>query len=192
MLPLGPRTALGPARECPKQAGPGAAARDYAAGERKWGTELRLSETALLKSERVHSARTLPGGFLENGRDTAGGELDWVKRGNHCTPQEHSRGRPGRPEAGPGPGPRPASLPGRPLRARGNAMPSPSFHAARLPWQRRDALAPSLGVALAALDFSRASGHGLAAPGQPQAEEILQGELHSSGLRGTGATRRRS
>ena len=80
MLPLGPRTALGPARECPKPAGPGAAARDYAAGERKWGTELRLSETALLKSERVHSARTLPGGFLENGRGTAGGELDWVKR----------------------------------------------------------------------------------------------------------------
>lgn len=36
-------------------------------------------------------------------------------------------------------------------------MPSPSSHAARLPWQRRDALAPRSGVALAAPGVGRAS-----------------------------------
>lgn len=71
MLPLGPRAALGLAQDGPKPEG-AAAVRVLADGERKWATELRLSETAL-------SARTRPGGFLESGRGAGEGERDSVK-----------------------------------------------------------------------------------------------------------------
>lgn len=70
--------------------------------------------------------------------------------------------------------PRPAPPPGCQDNARTHPAPSPS--AGRVPAQL----------------LRQALGHGLPTQCQPEAEELLQGELYSSGLRGTGHAWRRT
>lgn len=147
-------------------------------------------------------------GSAEVGCGAARGEPDSVYSRTHWAPRGNTQGLP--PPGGglPSTSSQAHSAQARvhlppcaPAPARGRrdtARPAPSLPAPQLPRQprTRPPLAPA-GLLpsqrwRARGERSGASCHGLATQCQPQAEKLLQGELHSSGLRGTGATWPRS
>lgn len=182
-----------------------------AGGERKWESELRLPEAVLLEQQNrcsVPNAAAAPPrwgvGRLEGSRTPCRAAHTGRPEGTHRDCRHPEAGFPALPPRPIPPRPGSTSLPAPPPLpppARGRrdtARPAPSLPAPQLPRQprTRPPLAPA-GLLpsqrwRAGGERSGASCHGLATQCQPQAEKLLQGELHSSGLRGTGATWPRS